>query len=279
MYQNNTATPRTYVVPAVRTGSRRFSARSRGGNARHGPSNRSLPNQASAYSQNPGTEFTVNPPSRLRFELKEEDSDLDASQHKDKGDSKVSGAGLAENFQAMDLDEPPIPRPALSLNTSLLSEGLADKLQHMNLDGSYKPFCWSPESYTPSVGVPNYTSYPSTHSPDSTWSGGVRLGRSFIDSDYYDAAFSQAALSCGTPIAHPADGGFRYEHNVHPSATFQLPPTMLPFPSTNVSPFPSTVLPFPIGLSPLPLASSIEEPVFDSEDEARILKTTLRGIL
>jgi len=270
-----TASSRTHVVPDPRTGSRNYSVRSRGGIARREPSNRSLPNQTSACSHDPGTEFAVHPPSRPRFAVQAEDIGLDEIRSNDEGQSKVSGTtDLAENFQGMDLDES-VDRPALSLDT----EALTNNLHNMNLDGSYKSPCWSPELYTPSVGIPDHSSHYSTHSRVASTTGGVPLGGNFINHDFYDATFSQAPLSCGTPVAYPADGGFHFEYHVHPSTAFHLPPMMLPFPSANVFPFPSAVLPFPIGLSPLPPTSNADELVFDSEDEARIMETSLRGIL
>lgn len=207
-----------------------------------------------AYSPNPAQDFAVGVGSPLKFEFKA--ADLAVSEHgkPDENEGQVSGDAMAEKLQGIHLDEQ-IPLPVLSIDTSSSanSKTLADELQSIS--------ACSPAS-SDSAG------------------GGIPLGAYLIENDPLSRAIPLSSPSPGTPLAHPADGGFRYEYDdVHPSAILHLPPSVLPFPSNNTAPFTNAVFPLPFALSPLPPPVGGEDVVFDSEEEKRILMRNLWNVL
>jgi len=210
----------------------------------------------------------LNSPPRFEIRHHPEDNNADELITNAEETSQVSLADLAEAVQALQIQD--YLRHALVIDTfrAAQTQALAEeagRLSFGNFEGNYHAACWSPGAYAPSIEGRELTYLSRPSSVSSTSSDGVALGN-LVNSDVQDAA---------------SKGSFaRDEHNEHPSAAWNLPPTMLPFPSANVVPFPSAVMPSPFALSPLPPSSRAEEPVvFSSEEEARILEHNLGCLL
>jgi len=263
MSPQTTSSSRPYVFPFLRNGPL-------GAGLSHRPNPSSSPNET-AYSTDPSRDFAVRMVSPTpRFEIHPHPKPNVTKQIMSNAEttSQVSPADLAKALHALQMKD--YLHRALVIDNFRAAQAQAlpeeaGKLSLGNLEGSYHPACWSPEAYTPSIEGRELTNPFRSPSVSSASSGGATPG-GFVNSEVQDAA---------------SRGSFAHlEHNKHPSAVLNLPPTMLPFPSANVAPFPSAVLPFPFELSPLNPTSNPEEPVvFSNEEEARILKHNLGGLL